>query len=73
MKGDGNIAVLSIKYGRGTQKYVRLSVEVRRGPGERGRVVARGNIINMERNSIVDEIAISASRTRVVLIGGGPV
>ena len=57
MGGDRNIAVPSIKYGRGTQTYVRLSVEVR----GRGRAMARAYTIDVEKNLIIDGLAKSAS------------
>ena len=58
MRGDGNIAVPSIMYGRGTQTYARLSVEVR----GRGRAAARPYNINVENNLIVGGLAKSSSR-----------
>ena len=57
MRGDGNIVVPSIKYGRGTQTYVRLSVEVR----GRDRAVARAYNINVGKKIIANGIAKSAS------------
>ena len=57
MKGDGIIVVPSVKSGRGTQTYVRLSVEVR----GRGRAVARAYNINVEKNNYANGISKSAS------------